>query len=64
MQDTTPYEVAVGAVPTTILMPFPIDGMDGNGITTQAHTVAPVFLQHEQGTRFSVSRHCCLAPLT
>ncbi|WP_145929162.1 hypothetical protein [Termitidicoccus mucosus] len=52
LQDTTPYEVAVGAVPTTILMPFPIDGMDGNGITTQAHTVAPVFLQHEQGTRF------------
>ncbi|WP_342751162.1 hypothetical protein OH491_28030 (plasmid) [Termitidicoccus mucosus] len=30
LQDTTPYEVAVGAVPTTILMPFPIDGMDGN----------------------------------
>src|ERR1017187_5453502 len=52
LEDSKPYEVAVGAVPTTILMPSPIEAFEGNNITTTPNTAAAVFLQHEAGTRF------------
>jgi hypothetical protein len=52
LEDMKPYEVAVGTVPTTILMPAVIEAFEGNNITTIAQTAAPVFLQHEPGTRF------------
>jgi len=52
LEDSKPYEVAVGAVPTTILMPAPIDAFEGNNITTTPDTAAALFLQHEAGTRF------------
>jgi hypothetical protein len=52
LEDSEPYEVAIGAVPTTILMPAPIEAFEGNNITTKPDTVANVFLQHEPGTRF------------
>lgn len=52
LEDAKPYEVAVGAVPTTILMPAPIEAFEGNNITTTPNTAAALFLQHEPGTRF------------
>ena len=52
LEDAKPYEVAVGAVPTTILMPAPIEAFEGNNITTTPNTAAVLFLQHEPGTRF------------
>ena len=52
LEDGRPYEVAVGAVPTTILMPGPIEAFEGNHITTKPDTVANVFLEHQPGTRF------------
>ena len=52
LEDATPYEVAVGAVPTTILMPGPIEAFEGDHITTKPETVANVFLKHQPGTRF------------
>ncbi len=52
LEDAKPYEVAVGAVPTTILMPGPIEAFEGNHITTKPDTAANVFLEHQPGTRF------------
>jgi hypothetical protein len=52
LEDSKPYQVAVGAVPTTILMPAPIDAFEGNNITTTPNTAAALYLQHEPGTRF------------
>jgi hypothetical protein len=52
LEDSKPYEVAIGAVPTTILMPAAIEAFEGNNITTTPNTAAAVFLQHEAGTRF------------
>lgn len=52
LEDAKPYEVAVGAVPTTILMPGPIEAFEGNRITIKPDTVANVFLEHQPGTRF------------
>jgi len=52
LEDSKPYLVPIGAVPTTILMPAPIEAFEGNNITTKPDTVANVFLQHEPGTRF------------
>jgi len=52
LEDAKPYEVAVGAMPTTILMPGPIEAFEGNHITTKPDTVANVFLEHQPGTRF------------
>ena len=52
LEDSKPYEVPIGAVPTTILMPGPIEAFEGNNITTKPETVANVFLQHEPGTQF------------
>lgn len=52
LEDSKPYEIPIGAVPTTILMPGPIEAFEGNNITTKPETVANVFLQHEPGTRF------------
>jgi hypothetical protein len=52
LDDVKPYEVAIGAVPTTILMPEVIEAFEGNNITTAPNTAAVVFLQHQSGTRF------------
>lgn len=52
LEDSKPYEVAVGTVPTTILMPGVIEAFEGNRITTKPGTVATVFLEHQSGTRF------------
>ena len=52
LEDAKPYEVAVGAVPTTVLMPGPIEAFEGNHITTKPDTAANVFLEHQPGTRF------------
>lgn len=52
LEDGRPYEVAIGALPTTILMPAPIEAFEGNNFTTVPNTAAAVFLQHEPGTRF------------
>jgi len=52
LEDSRPYEVPNGAVPTTILMPAPIDAFEATNITTKPETVANVFLQHEPGTRY------------
>jgi hypothetical protein len=52
LEDATPYEVAVGAVPTTILMPGPIEAFEGNHITTKPDTAANIFLEHQAGSRF------------
>ena len=52
LEDAKPYEVAVGAVPTTILMPGTIEAFEGNNITTTPNAAAAVFLQHEKGNRF------------
>ncbi len=52
LQDSRPYEVGVGALPTTILLPEVIEAFEASNITTQPNTVAPVFLQHRDGTRY------------
>lgn len=52
LEDGRPYEVAIGALPTTILMPAPIEAFEGNNFTVVPNTAAIVFLQHEPGTRF------------
>ena len=52
LEDSKPYEVGIGAIPTTILMPATIEAFEGNNITAKPDTVANVFLQHEPGTRF------------
>ena len=52
LEDSKPYEVAIGALPTTILMPAPIEAFEGNNFTVVPNTPAIVFLQHEPGTRF------------
>jgi len=52
LQDGKPYEVGIGALPTTILLPEVIEAFEANNITTQPNTVAPVFLQHREGTRY------------
>ena len=49
LEDAKPYEVAIGAVPTTILMPAPIEAFEGNNITTKPDTVANVFLAARAG---------------
>ena len=52
LQDSAPYNVPIGAVPTTILMPAPIDDFAAAGITTQENTKANAFLQHPQGANY------------
>lgn len=52
LDDVKPYEVAIGAVPTTVLMPEVIEAFEGNNITTAPNTAAAVYLQHQPGTRF------------
>ena len=52
LEDSKPYDVPIGAIPTTILMPGPIEAFEGTNLTTKPDTVANVFLQHEPGTRF------------
>ena len=52
LQDSRPYEVGVGALPTTILLPDVIEAFEASNITTVPNTVAPVYLQHRDGTRY------------
>ena len=52
LEDVKPYEVAIGALPTTVLMPEAIEAFEGSNITTAPNTAAAVFLQHQPGTRF------------
>ena len=52
LQDSKPYEVGIGAIPTTILMPAPIEAFEGNNISTTPGVPTIAFLQHTPGTRF------------
>lgn len=52
LQEGTPYEVPIGAMPTTVLMPAPIEQFFGEGITTDGAHAAAVYLDGTTGNRF------------
>jgi hypothetical protein len=52
LQSGIPYEVGIGLMPTTILMPAPIEAFQSEGITTSDRQASNVFLDHTPGTRF------------
>lgn len=52
LQDGVPYEVGIGQVPTTILMPAPIEQFFEEGTTRDDSREAPVFLDGKTGERF------------
>ena len=52
LQSGVPYEVGIGLMPTTVMMPAPIEAFQSEGITTNDRVSAHVFLDHTPGTRF------------
>lgn len=52
LQDGVPYQVGIGAMPTTILMPAPIEQFFAEGVTTNPGIPAQVFLDGQTGQRF------------
>jgi len=52
LQSGVPYQIGIGLMPTTVLMPAPIEAFQSEGITTSDRVSAHVFLDHTPGTRF------------
>jgi hypothetical protein len=52
LQEGVPYEVGIGALPTTVLMPAPIEQFFAEGVTTSPGIAAPVYLDGKTGERF------------
>lgn len=52
LQDGVPYQVGIGALPTTILMPAPIEQFFAEGVTVNPAIPAPVYLDGQTGQRF------------
>jgi len=52
LQSGVPYQVGIGLMPTTVLMPAPIEAFQSEGITNSDRVSANVFLDHTPGTRF------------